>query len=399
MNNDRKLNEQLLDIAYKLSSSLDLQFILNKIIHERTLKLLSTKRATIYLLDSDKESLNPVATLDPTDEAQVMSQKLSVKSSLSGKALKAKKSMIFNNASQYSDAYHIPGTPDDEDENLLVLPLIVEKEILGTLNLYRRNDLYLKEDIEFAEIFALYASVAIKNALEHQRLIREIKERKQAEKMLITSEKKSRIWLEHSPVCTKIVDLDFNLKYMSASGIKDLKIDDITQYYGKPYPFHFYPDSFKIPMIKNLKKVKETGEVITQEASLLSIDGKELWYRSTLVPVNDNNGKLDYIMVVSLHTTEQKQAEQELRASEYLLRESQKVANIGSYKLNIFSGIWESSAILDNIFGLNKKYKKDVTGWLQIVHPEDRDLMQKSNSMDKCGSIRITRICAPKKMF
>ncbi|MCD4679521.1 MAG: hypothetical protein K8S00_03955 [Bacteroidales bacterium] len=34
------------------------------------------------------------------------------------------------------------------------------------------------------------------------------------------SELKSSIWLENSPVCTKIVDLDFNLQYMSSSGIR-----------------------------------------------------------------------------------------------------------------------------------------------------------------------------------
>lgn len=67
------------------------------------------------------------------------------------------------------------------------------------------------------------------------------------------SELKSRIWLENSPVCTKIVDLDFNLQYMSASGVRGLKIDDISEYYGKPYPLHFYPDSFKIPMSNNLR--------------------------------------------------------------------------------------------------------------------------------------------------
>ena len=44
----------------------------------------------------------------------------------------------------------------------------------------------------------------------------EIAERKQAELRLRDSEKKSRAWREHSPICTKIVDLDFNLQYMSS---------------------------------------------------------------------------------------------------------------------------------------------------------------------------------------
>jgi len=80
----------------------------------------------------------------------------------------------------------------------------------------------------------------------------DVTERKQAEENLRISEKNSSIWLANSPVCTKILDLDFNLQFMSDSGVKDLKIDDITEYYGKPYPLEFYPDSFKITMLGNL---------------------------------------------------------------------------------------------------------------------------------------------------
>lgn len=145
-----------------------------------------------------------------------------------------------------------------------------------------------------------------------EQLLEEVKQLKTKIAELEKSEIKSRIWLENSPVCTKIVDLDFNLQYMSSSGVRELKIDDITEFYGKPYPLHFYPDSFKISMTKNLKKVKETGEIITQEAIIVDIDGKKLWYYSTLVPVNTDEGKLDYIMVVSLDTSKRKRAEEEL---------------------------------------------------------------------------------------
>lgn len=66
----------------------------------------------------------------------------------------------------------------------------------------------------------------------------------------------------------------------------------------------------------------------------------------------------------------------ELRKSEYQLKETQEIAGLGSYVLDISSGIWKSSSILDNIFGLDKKYKKDISGWLQIIHPEDKTMVQ-----------------------
>ena len=58
------------------------------------------------------------------------------------------------------------------------------------------------------------------------------KEHHETEEKLRNSEKRSRTWLEYSPVCTKIVDLDFNLQYMSSAGIIGLKIEDVTSLYG-----------------------------------------------------------------------------------------------------------------------------------------------------------------------
>jgi PAS domain S-box-containing protein len=146
--------------------------------------------------------------------------------------------------------------------------------------------------------------------------IQDITQEKKAEKKHRKSEKKSNVWLENSPVCTKIVDLDFNLQYMSNAGIMDLNIDDITEYYGSPYPLDFYPESFKVLMNENLKQVKETGEIITQEAAVTNMEGRKMWYHSTLVPVNDENGRIDYIMVVSIDTTERRLAEEAQRQSE-----------------------------------------------------------------------------------
>lgn len=141
----------------------------------------------------------------------------------------------------------------------------------------------------------------------------DITEQKMIQKALFENERRSQAWLENSPVCTKIVDLDFNLQYMSSYGVKGLGIDDITEYYGKPYPLCFFTDSFKVSMNKVLKKAKKTGKTIIHEDRIIDLKGNELWYYSTIVPVNDDKGQLDYIMVVSLNTTERVQLEKSLK--------------------------------------------------------------------------------------
>ena len=145
-------------------------------------------------------------------------------------------------------------------------------------------------------------------------ILTDITESKQAEERLRDSERRSRAWLENSPVCTKIVDLDFNLQYMSSAGVKDLHIDDITPFYGKPYPLDFYPKSFQDTMSENMRRVVETGEIVTQEAPVVDKEGNELWFHSTLIPVNNDEGQLDYLMVTSLDITTRKKREIEIKA-------------------------------------------------------------------------------------
>ncbi len=152
----------------------------------------------------------------------------------------------------------------------------------------------------------------LEDRIVYRGVLIDVTERKQLELKLKKSEKKDRVWLENSPVCTKIVDLDFNLKYMSDAGIKALKIDKVAKLYGTPYPFDFFPESTKNSLNKCLEKVKETGEIVTEEAPVADIYGNELWFQATFVPIKDNEGRIEYIIVVSVDINERKKMEGEL---------------------------------------------------------------------------------------
>jgi PAS domain S-box-containing protein len=114
---------------------------------------------------------------------------------------------------------------------------------------------------------------------------------------------------------------------MSEAGVKGLKIKDVTTLYGKPYPFSFYPKSFKDLMKSNLKKALKTGKIIEQEAPVVDIKGNEIWFHSTIVPVKNGNSKIEYLMVVSIDTTRRNEAKRKLKESEekyrVLVEESQ----------------------------------------------------------------------------
>ncbi|MBL7025869.1 MAG: PAS domain S-box protein [Candidatus Marinimicrobia bacterium] len=100
---------------------------------------------------------------------------------------------------------------------------------------------------------------------------------------------------------------------------------------------------------------KKTGEITDVHANTFSIN-------------DPKTGKIQFLANVSTDISERKLAER-------LLSESQAVAHIGSYVLDIARGSWACSPIMDDIFGIDSNYKKDIPGWLQITHPEDQAMM------------------------
>lgn len=65
-----------------------------------------------------------------------------------------------------------------------------------------------------------------------------------------------------------------------------------------------------------------------------------------------------------------------LTENEVKLNAAQKLAKLGHYNLDFTTGFWTSSKELNAIFGIDDSYEKNVEGWLNIVHPEFREIMQ-----------------------
>jgi CheY-like chemotaxis protein len=68
-------------------------------------------------------------------------------------------------------------------------------------------------------------------------------------------------------------------------------------------------------------------------------------------------------------------SEKMLRENEERLVEAQHVARLGYYDLDVATGTWTSSKILDEVFGIGDDYRRDVEGWSHLIHPEERQPM------------------------
>jgi len=83
--------------------------------------------------------------------------------------------------------------------------------------------------------------------------------------------------------------------------------------------------------------------------------------------------------------------------NEVVIRKAQEIAGLGTYALDMRTGLWESSPQLDALFGIGPDYVRDVGGWIQLVDEEFRqhaldhfDLVMRGN-VDFRMDYRITR--------
>ena len=71
------------------------------------------------------------------------------------------------------------------------------------------------------------------------------------------------------------------------------------------------------------------------------------------------------------------------------LQESQRIAGLGSYVLDLQTKLWSSSDVLDEIFGIERNYERSVDGWIALIHPEDRASMAAYFEQDVLGRDKL----------
>jgi len=75
---------------------------------------------------------------------------------------------------------------------------------------------------------------------------------------------------------------------------------------------------------------------------------------------------------IEMRTSQLDKLNAELEQHNALLRESQKVARLGSYVMDLITSEWQCSPELYEIFGIDATYPHTADGWLGIIHPDWR---------------------------
>jgi diguanylate cyclase (GGDEF)-like protein/PAS domain S-box-containing protein len=121
--------------------------------------------------------------------------------------------------------------------------------------------------------------------------------------------------------------------------------------------------------------VEEHGAAQAFECRMRRKDGAIIWIslNTRLVPGAD--GKPPTLEGFLVDINERKQAEEALQESMESLTEAQTIGGLGSYVLDIGTGKWTSSIVLNFIFGIDESYVHSVEGWAALIHPQDRAAM------------------------
>ncbi len=182
--------------------------------------------------------------------------------------------------------------------------------------------------------------------------------------------------IEKNPMSIQILDMEgYTLQTNSAH----------TKLFGvNPPPDYsmFRDNQLAQQGVAGLFEKMKNGEVVYFPDSYYNVHDVDasfpdvsVWIKAVGFPLNDNNGIPEKLVLVHENITERKQAEEALKKSEHFLKEAQVIAQLGIYTFDFTSGKWESSEVLDTIFGIGAEYNKTVESWNSIVHPEWQKIM------------------------
>ena len=203
-------------------------------------------------------------------------------------------------------------------------------------------------------------------------IVRDISERKQAEEIIRENEELFRSSFESAIAGISMVSKDGKfikvnqefcriLSY-SSEELLQLNFNAIT-----------YEEDKEIG-ISYLEQML-SGEIEHQsfEKRYVRKDGGILWVVVSISAIRNNQNEFQYFVTYTRDITANKLAEQALKERDRELQESQQIAWLGTYSFDIASGLYSTSEIMDDIFGIDKTYDHSYQGWINLIHPEDRD--------------------------
>ena len=125
----------------------------------------------VYEADLDERKLNPVFAVGRHVE-QTLAFTPPLDASITGKAFMRGRLVHLEPGHPWLGSYQLPGTPADEEEAMIVAPLVAAGAPIGTLNVWREGlkPSFEREEAQLIRRFATLAAMAYDNARRREQL-------------------------------------------------------------------------------------------------------------------------------------------------------------------------------------------------------------------------------------
>lgn len=202
--------------------------------------------------------------------------------------------------------------------------------------------------------------------------IRDITERKKAEKALRESEEKLRQILDSATDDFYVIDRNYRVILVNKTAQ-----DNLEQVWGKKvtagtYMPDIFPDNRKKIIIGNYDKVFN-GERVEYEIPV-QISNKTYWRRVQYGPVRDENGRITGAFITTADITERKTAEEDIVKSNARFQIMSKATSDIVWDLDVTTGVlWWNDKYYENLGYLKQEKDLYADDWFSHIHPDERD--------------------------
>ncbi len=215
--------------------------------------------------------------------------------------------------------------------------------------------------------------------------LRDITERKQAEATLQASEARFRRMADSSPIMIWITDAEGEPTFVNQSWLDFTGLDSTQTMTHQDWISTVHPDDRETGFTAYYQNT-HVSEAITTEYRLRNANGEWRWILDKGTPLYDESGTFTGYIGSAIDITESKQAQQMLQDKERMLSESQRIAHIGSWSMELPTGCISWSDETYRIFGVTQQtFGHSVKAFLDLVHPDDHALMKRWISECRAG--------------
>ncbi|HLP21551.1 MAG TPA: PAS domain-containing protein, partial [Chitinophagales bacterium] len=200
--------------------------------------------------------------------------------------------------------------------------------------------------------------------------VSDVSEKVKARQKIEESDLFNRTVLESSPDCVKILDLEGRVSFINVNGVCTLEAESKEIFLNRKWESMWGAENQ--PRVTRAVADALQGKTTQFKAQANTVKGTPKWWEVFVTPVMDSRQRVISIMASSRDITDTTKREQELTESEKKFRlladsmpqhiwTADAQGNLNYYNRSVYDYSGLSVEELDRV------------GWLQIVHPDDRE--------------------------